>query len=383
MLSAGALLTISGNYCFQWFFEYLFSVIVYSIFMVFIARLLSFHYICRHNHLYNCYPMRHILPLILLLSFALPSPAQMRVEVNDQQHFSSALPAGDYSGITWLGGDRYAVVSDKDSLDGFYLWELRHDSVSGRIEEVRNLGFRASSLRGRDAEGIAWLPTTGTILVSGEGDNAVREYTLDGQLTGRTLTLPDAYSQLPTNERVEALTYNDSTRTVWICNETKPITLAAYQLTINDTAASGDSLPEHTFELAGTYAYTLDEPVGSSASTRNYAHGVGTLAALDNGHLLVLEREFYVPKKGIGAWVACKLYEATIGEDSTVTKTLLTQWRTRLTLTGRSLANYEGMTLGPRLSDGSQLLVLVADSQHQYMGLLRDWLKTGRLYEGE
>ncbi len=59
-----------------------------------------------------------------------------------------------------------------------------------------------------------------------------------------------------------------------------------------------------------------------------------------------------------------------------VRKTLLTQWSTRLTLLGRSFANYEGMCLGPQLADGSQALILLSDSQDQYAGVLKDWFKT-------
>ena len=57
----------------------------------------------------------------------------------------------------------------------------------------------------------------------------------------------------------------------------------------------------------------------------------------------------------------------------------MAEWRTRLTLAGRSLANYEGMCLGPTLADGSRVIVLVADSQNQYGGVLKDWIKTLRL----
>ena len=60
-------------------------------------------------------------------------------------------------------------------------------------------------------------------------------------------------------------------------------------------------------------------------------------------------------------------------------KQLLTEWRTKLTLFSRSLANYEGMCLGPVLADGSRVIILVADSQNQYGGVLKDWLKSLKL----
>ena len=53
-------------------------------------------------------------------------------------------------------------------------------------------------------------------------------------------------------------------------------------------------------------------------------------------------------------------------------KSLLTTITTGLL----DLANYEGMCLGPVLPDGGRVLILVADSQAGYKGILRDWFKT-------
>ena len=97
-----------------------------------------------------------------------------------------------------------------------------------------------------------------------------------------------------------------------------------------------------------------------------------------------------MPKSKIGAFCQCKLYLVNPAEEQVfpmsasfacddvpyVRKTLLTQWSTRLTLLGRSFANYEGMCLGPQLADGSQVLILLSDSQNQYAGVLKDWFKT-------
>lgn len=123
---------------------------------------------------------------------------------------------------------------------------------------------------------------------------------------------------------------------------------------------------------------------------QTYAMGVSELCVLPDGQLLVLEREVYVPKSKIGASCQCKLYLVNPAEEQVfpmsasfasddvpyVRKTLLTQWSTRLTLLGRSFANYEGMCLGPQLADGSQVLILLSDSQDQYAGVLKDWFKT-------
>ena len=93
----------------------------------------------------------------------------------------------------------------------------------------------------------------------------------------------------------------------------------------------------------------------------------------------MLEREFFVPRRKIGAYVAVSLYavdpsSARPGER--LDKVLLSSFRTRLSLFGRSLANYEGMCLGPSLGNGNRILILVSDSQNQYRGVLKDWFKT-------
>ena len=117
--------------------------------------------------------------------------------------------------------------------------------------------------------------------------------------------------------------------------------------------------------------------------------GVSAICALDGGRLLVLEREAKVTKLKIGSWVHCKLYvvnptakpSGTLTDtdgtpsEKAITKELLTEFRTKINLTRRNFANYEGMCMGPRLADGSRTLLMIADSQDQHGGILRDWLK--------
>ena len=57
-------------------------------------------------------------------------------------------------------------------------------------------------------------------------------------------------------------------------------------------------------------------------------------------------------------------------------KHLIVEWKTSLSLFRQDLANYEGMCLGPKLVDGNQVIILCADSQDQYKGILQDWFKT-------
>lgn len=285
-----------------------------------------------------------------------------------QHHFSETIPPGNYSGITWLGGNKYAVVSDKSNTDGFFIFEIKTDSVTGEILSSESKGFYSSGQPNRDGEGIAYNPHTNTIFISGESDNYIKEYGMDGKLTGRIIHPTPLYSHLPGNLGLEALSYNPVTRMLWTCNESDSIYIQSYN---------------EDLKPANTYRYTLDKPIGKRSKAQYYAHGIGTICALDNGSLLLLEREFYVPHKKIGAFVNCKLFlvnpTADCHEDQPCNKEKMAEWKTKLNLTNRSLANYEGMCLGPTLKDGSRVLLLVADSQNQYHGVLKDWMMSLRL----
>ena len=72
---------------------------------------------------------RKMIGVSLLLSFAITLSAQSPV-LNIQRHFRKNLPSGNYSGITWLGADRYAIVNDKSATAGFRLLTIRTDSAT-------------------------------------------------------------------------------------------------------------------------------------------------------------------------------------------------------------------------------------------------------------
>ena len=298
---------------------------------------------------------------------------------NRQQKFRSSVPPGNYSGIAHIGGNRYAVVSDKSPEDGFYIFRIDIDTQSGKIKTVENEGYMSACRPNRDMEGVAWFPVAGTVFVSGESDNEVLEYALDGSLTGRRLAMPQEFLTAIGNYGLEALTYNAATHRFWTTSES---TLPAdgMQASAGSTVRNVLRLQSFGDDLnpAGQYLYEMDVPT-ASRKPRHYAMGVSGLCALDDGRLIVLEREFFVASAGLGSYVRCKLYvvdPASAPSGTRLHKKLLLGFRTRLTLFGRSLANYEGICLGPRLDDGSRVLLLVSDSQSGYRGVLKDWFRT-------
>ena len=52
------------------------------------------------------------------------------VIINKQHYFKRTVPKGNYSGITWLENNSYAIVSDKAEYSGFYLFKIEINRVS-------------------------------------------------------------------------------------------------------------------------------------------------------------------------------------------------------------------------------------------------------------
>ena len=154
--------------------------------------------------------------LFVLLSMQIM--AQQAV-LNKQRNFPKTVPAGNYSGITWLGGDRYAVVNDKSQTAGFHLMTIHIDDNTGNIKEVRADSFLTSGQPNRDEEGVCYVPQTNTVFVSGEADGRIIEYRLNGQLTGRQLNIPNIFRFSHSNGGFEALTYNATTHRYWTTSE--------------------------------------------------------------------------------------------------------------------------------------------------------------------
>ena len=111
------------------------------------------------------------------------------------------------------------------------------------------------------------------------------------------------------------------------------------------------------------YLYRADEPISSK-----HIFGVSELCALDDGRLLVLERQIRVPRMKIGASTTIRIYETKPLDEMFLQKNLVKEFRTRINLVSRRFANYEGLC-----EPLPGWLLLVADSQNRLKGYLRDW----------
>ena len=227
--------------------------------------------------------------------------------------------------------------------------------------------------KARDCEGIAFVPSVGELFVSSENQE-IRGYDLAGQATGKALRIPKdlGSKNIQSNRGFEALTFNDATGLFWTTTESplKSDTFLPRILRLQSFNTEGEPLER--------YLYQIGEPQKTSAGTQAYVHGVPALAALDDGRLLVLEREVYVPKGGFwdklsNSFTRIDLYLVDPVHDTAgiLRKSLLCSFRTG----ALDLANFEGMCLGPALPDGARPLLLIADSQRGSGGLTNEYVK--------
>ncbi len=369
--------------------------------------------------------------LTMFLAFSLLAGAQdwKVVRENPQKAFPKTVAAGNYSGIAHLHDDIYAVVSDKSDSALYFNFRIQVNPKTGELERVENLGFTERT-DGTLNDGKPWLGlekgfdheaivkvSDSTLVIASEGYCRLKEFPIlptsaDAAKIGYQQNLWESRwpsSDFYPNYNFESLAFDPVHQYLWSIPEStfrkdgQPATpqngLAnrLRLMRLNWGKMKEDSNKEEYSEQVNskkdsrymmTYAYQMDQP-STHKKADIYVMGVSELCVLPDGQLLVLEREAFIPKIKIGAFCKCKLYlinplnsevfsmkEKFSSDTPFLKKRLLTEWKTGLSLSKRSFANYEGMCLGPMLEDGSQVVILLSDSQDQYAGVLKDWFKT-------
>lgn len=369
--------------------------------------------------------------LTIFLAFSLLAGAQdwKVVRENPQKAFPKTVAAGNYSGIAHLHDDIYAVVSDKSDSALYFNFRIQVNPKTGELEQVENLGFTERTdgtlndakpwqgqEKGFDHEAIVKVSDS-TLVIASEGYCRLKEYPIlpisaDTAKVGYPQNLWESRwpsSDFYPNYNFESLAFDSVRQYLWTIPESTlrkdgqpatPQNGLANRLRLmrldwgkmkenrNKEEYSEQVSSKKDSRYMMTYAYQMDQP-STHKKADIYVMGVSELCVLPDGQLLVLEREAFIPKIKIGAFCKCKLYlinplnseefsmkEKFSSDTSFLKKRLLTEWKTGLSLSKRSFANYEGMCLGPMLEDGSQVVILLSDSQDQYAGVLKDWFKT-------
>lgn len=369
--------------------------------------------------------------LSVFLAFSLLAGAQdwKVVRENSQKAFPKTVAAGNYSGIAHLHDDIYAVVSDKSDSALYFNFRIQVNPKTGELEQVENLGFTKRTdgtlndgkfwqgqEKGFDHEAIV-KASDSTLVITSEGYCRLKEYpVLPTSANAPKISYQQNLweSRWPSsdfypNYNFESLAFDSVRQYLWTIPENTlrkdgqpatPQNGLANRLRLmrlnwgkikenrNKEEYSEQESSKKASRYMTAYAYQMDQP-STHKKADIYVMGVSELCALPDGQLLVLEREAFIPKIKIGAFCKCKLYqinplnseefalkEKFSSDTPFLKKRLLTEWKTGLSLSKRSFANYEGMCLGPKLEDGSQVVILLSDSQDQYAGVLKDWFKT-------
>ena len=135
--------------------------------------------------------MNRTISIILLCMYTFTASnmfsQNVKTEILKQKNINKmGVKTGNYSGITHINDNLYAIVSDKEKTDGFYIFEINIDRNNGSIESVvRNdsifgsINPQTTAVNGistRDCEGIAYIKSSNTFFIAGEGDQHIKEY---------------------------------------------------------------------------------------------------------------------------------------------------------------------------------------------------------------
>lgn len=355
--------------------------------------------------------MPRALILVVSLLAAVWTQAQTVQLLRPHDMAKWGVPAGNYSGIAPLGDGRYALVSDKQTADGWHEVSIAFDPAGADVQRVEYVAphLAPPSSQVRDAEGVVAVPVAGegttgsapkyTLFICAEDDQQVVEVDADGRSTGRQLHVPawSGAEHIFGNYGFEALAYDAGRGDFWTTTE------QGLRGDVQQPSAPDHPAPallrlqryDRQLQYVASYAYRTDAP-GEKKAARSYAFGVPAMTVLNDSTLLVLEREVVVKPRFNRSYVRHRLYAvqphkgkacsadvalSALSEADFLPKRLIGAFTTRLRLLGRKdMANYEGMCLGPRLADGRQTLLFVADSQNRAgnsLFHLKDYIRVG------
>ena len=321
--------------------------------------------------------MPHLSVLLLMAGLVLPMAADVgfrwRADVADEIHRPDMPEAYSMGGIAWVSNNVYWAVTDEKFKT--VVWELDQpvDAVTGKLGPTR-MRILCRPQGSVDIEGMVRDPLDGSIWLADERDSTIKQY---DPLTGRRLSgrveLPAIMTRFVKEFGLESLTISRDGLSMWTCSEETlvpdgPIATRRHGAEVRLTRLTRAAAAK-PWRPAGQWVYTTDPIAGKpwydkkgEDMTRS---GVSELCLLEDGTLLVLEREFsvvLVPR------MRCRIYETdfasateVMGSPSLKTTPDLKRVEKKLLCETTGFAMYEGMCAGSKLADGSQTLMLVAD----------------------
>ncbi|MBN3959785.1 esterase-like activity of phytase family protein [Nostoc sp. NMS8] len=344
-----------------------------------------------------------LLPIIIL-SLIFTNLASNAVEVSSIEFIGEAtLPKGSIfekteigglSGITYNAKNNlyYAISDDRGQKAAARFYTLKIDLSKGVLQKggitpvsvtaLLNENGQTFSPGETDTEGIA-LSNKETVFISSEGDAVklinpfIKEFSLSSGKEIVTLPIPNKF--LPNKNGQKGIRNNLAFESLTITPDKKHLFTATENALIQDGVAAKPNIGSPSrilqYNLLNNqpekeFLYQTEAVAPFLNLIGKFASGLPDLLALDNqGQFLSLERSF----TGLG--FAISLFQVSLEEaddihnidsllavDSKnikpVQKKLLLDLRTLDVL----LDNIEGLTLGPKLPDGQQSLILISDN---------------------
>ena len=294
------------------------------------------------------------------------------------------------SGITYAGGNSYFAVAD----NGADVWGLYPCTIQLSADGKTVSSFQIATTNNAvkpsgtsDVEGIAYDPSTGNVWIADESKKTIKEYDPTTGAVLQSLTIPSVMTKNRSNYGFESLTISGDGLTLWTCNE-EALTCDGDRSSYSSTTTVRlckytRATVRENFTLTGMYPYTTEKWTYQYDYSSKARCGVADLCALPDGSLLVLERELSFNSTSVigialgSNLLGWKLYHVTDPSGATDVQNYPALTNTMWAAVGKALlasdgasltsyGNFEGICLGPRLSDSSVSLLLISDSGDGY-----------------
>ena len=331
------------------------------------------------------------------VTLSLPSLAtKSKIEFLGQATFPTGTQfkgteVGGLSGITYDQSKNvyYSISDDRSNKAPARFYTLKIDLSGGTLKKVDLVNvttllkpngkhFPALSL---DPEGIAFK-RNGSLFISSEGDTnrSIKPFINQFSLTGKQIKeLPITRKFLPTPKKNNGIRNNLGFESLAIAPNQKYLFTATENALYQDgniatiTAGSPVRIIKYnlsTFKPIHEYLY-MTQPIAGTPKTASFSNnGLVDLLAIDDNHLLSLERSFS-PSKGN----TIRLYEVDLTKANDISKIQslkavnikkIKSTQKKLLLDFNQLKipldNIEGLTLGECLPDKRRSLIVVSDN---------------------
>lgn len=278
-------------------------------------------------------------------------------------------------GIAWVTNDTYLAVTDRKSV----IWEmtLPYNPQTGRILSC-GLKHLCEPEMAVDVEAIAFDRIDGSVWLADERVVTIRQYSfVSGRALPGRVDIPESFKGFRTNFGFESLSMGKDGLSMWTCTEEALKTDGPRATRKDGTDIRLTQFRRNSsndpWRIFGQWVYHTDSVAGGpwyNEENKDLSRsGISELCVLEDGTVLVLEREFSVV---LFPRLRCRIYETDMSSAKNVIsrKNLVglndaDRVRKKLLYENTGFSMYEGMCLGPRLEDGSRMLVLVSDADRK------------------